>query len=1262
MKNISFFNLLTAFMLLCSTSSLAHDFEVGGIFYKITDEDKNSVAVTYKGKNQIEYDDEYSGSVVIPSTVKYKGKTYNVTEIGYSAFWYCGGLTEIIIGDNVKSINENAFSACVGLVNVTIPNGVESILYTAFDKCSSLESITIPASVINIESSAFQDCKSLTEIVVENGNTTYDSREGCNAIIETKSNTLVVGCKSSTIPSGITAIGESAFSGCSELKSIEIPSTVTQIGHDAFFGCYKLTFILSRIPGENIFDIDASVFEYVVNRNPILYVPAGATAAYSAANGWKEFTNIIETYGTCGSNATWELKDSTLFIKGTGVVEFSTSLAPWNALESYIESVKIEEGITAIGENIFSFMPSLASVEIQNSVTTIGNKAFYRCEKLVDIKVGNNITSFGDYAFQYCTSLTEFTIPESTENIGRAALSHCNFKSIIIPSSVKSIGYYAFDYCEALEQVVIGEGVTSIGAYAFDGCSKLRHVTVISATPPVAGENAFRDIANDAVLHIPLNALDAYSTTDVWNAFTNIEEPHGECGASVNWGFDGNTLIIEGTGEMYDYNSANPVPWTKFSSYINKVIIREGVTTVGKYAFYKQTEIQNVELPSSITDIKERAFRGCTKLEEITIPYNVQSIGGYAFNGCTNLAKVTTLSTVPPTLGTEAFKYIANNALLYLPNNHFAEYMNSEGWKIFARFGGDCGENLIWEYANGALTISGTGAMTNFDYYYGSPWSDCKNYIKKVIIEEGVTSIGEDAFFACSGLASITIPNSVTSIEDYAFYNCSSLASITIPNSVTSIGSGAFNACTGLTSITIPNSVISIGSSAFNGCTGLASIVVDDRNRVYDSRNNCNAIIETATNTLIAGCKNTKIPNSVTSIGYSAFARCTGLTSITIPNSVTSIGSYAFEDCTGLTSITIPNSVTSIGSSAFYGTAWYNAQPDGAMYVGKVLYGYKGRMPDNTSFIVKEGTTEIAGYAFRGCTGLTSITIPNSVTSIGDYAFYVCSGLESITIPNSVTSIGSSAFYGTAWYNAQPDGAMYVGKVLYDYIGTMPDNTSFIVKEGTTEIAEYAFGGCTGLTSLKIPGSVTSIEYGVFEDCCNLRNVYIEDSDIALSLDGTFGGASYEASAFCYTALKTLYLGRNVTGSSLWSFSTLESITIGEKVTTLNDYDFNCSSNTKSITSYIPGDKLFEINDYSVFEGVNKNECTLYVPLGSKDIYATTDGWNEFINIVEIDTTSIDDIIDSPTEDNIIYDLRGNRIIELTKPGIYIVNGKKVIM
>ena len=439
-----------------------------------------------------------------------------------------------------------------------------------------------------------------------------------------------------------------------------------------------------------------------------------------------------------------------------------------------------------------------------------------------------------------------------------------------------------------------------------------------------------------------------------------------------------------------------------------------------------------------------------------------------------------------------------------------------------------------------------------------------------------VTQINDSVFSGRNELTSVTIPNSVTYIGDSAFKDCSSLttvnwnattcpsagshykpifegcpnlAIVNIGDNVKIIPSGVFFGCTGLTRVTIGNSVTSIDSWAFDGCTGLTSIT---------------------------------IPDSVTSIGFYAFNGCTGLTSVTIPDSGTSIGDYAFYNCSGLTNIIIPDSVTSIGKDAFDNTLWYNNQPNGLVYAGKVAYKYKGTMPSNTSIVLKEETLGIAGSAFYNCSGLTSITIPNSVKNIGDYAFQSCTELRNITIPDgvtsiddyafdgctrlssiiipdSVTSIGYEAFRNTAWYSNRPNGLVYAGKVAYKYKGTMGTSTSITLKEGTLGITDYAFNDCANLEKITIPNSVKNIGDYAFYDCGKLISVTIPDSVTSIGR-GAFDG--------CYR-LDNIVIGNSVTsiiGSTFSECRALKSITIGNSVTSIGSYAFsNCTALTKII-------------------------------------------------------------------------------------------------
>ena len=598
-----------------------------------------------------------------------------------------------------------------------------------------------------------------------------------------------------------------------------------------------------------------------------------------------------------------------------------------------------------------------------------------------------SVTAIGSGAFDGCTGLTSVTIPNSVTAIGSCALRSCSgLTSVTIPSSVTSIGSWAFSGCSGLTSVIIPNSVTAIGSGAFDGCSGLTSVTIPNSVTAI-GSVAFRSCSGLTSVTIP-------------SSVTSIG----------SWAF----LFCDG---LTDVNITDLSAWCKIDFYIDK----SNPLSYANHLKLNGTEITNLVIPNDITEIKQYAFSGCDGLTSVSIPNSVTSIGDEAFMSCSGLNSVTIPNSVT-SIGTAAFIHCAQLTEVTIPNSVTAIGVNA--------FNGCDSLSSV------NITDLSAWCKINFVNEYSNPLIYAQHFklngseITNLVIPNDITEIKKYAFINCDGLTSMSIPNSVTSIGDEAFMSCSGLNSVTIPNSVTSIGAGTFRSCSGLTSIvvergnttydsrdncnaiietasnaliegckntTIPNSVTSIGKSVFAYCSGLTSIVVKSKNTTYDSRDNCNAIIETASNTLIAGCKNTIIPNSVTAIGDDAFLDCDGLTSIAIPNSVTSVGDRAFLDCSNLTSVTIGNSVNSIGNEAFMRCSKLNK-----IVINSENTTFDSR--DNSNAIIETKTNTL----IAGC---KNTIIPNSITSIEDDAFNGCYGLTSVTIPNSVTSIGHKAFY-----------------------------------------------------------------------------------------------------------------------------------------------------------------------------------------------------------------------------------------------------------
>ena len=732
-------SLLTIACLLYSIGVYAHDFEVDGIYYyKLS---STEVKVTFRGDYYYSYTNEYTGSVVIPERVTYKGVTYSVTSIGSYAFCECDGLKEITIPNSVTSINEYAFCNCSRLteirVKATNPPTVEKDAFFGVDK-------SIPVFVPTGSVEAYKSQNGWNEFSLitdneligksfENKNILYQiTADDEVAVIYNNYSDSVVIPESviyESIVYSVTSIGDNAFWVCRGLTSVTIPNSVTSIGSSAFQSCTGLTEIT---------------------------IPNSVTLIGSSA------------FNSC-----------------TGLTE-----------------ITIPNSVTSIGGGAFSSCKGLTSVTISNGVTSIGSSAFQSCTRLTSITIPNSVTSIGDYAFSYCTGLTEISIPNSVTSIGGAAFQGCTgLTEISIPNSVTEIGSSTFRDCTGLSSVTIPESVTKIGTNAFKGCTGITMICIAAKNPPTLDASAFESSVYNALLYVPKGCIEAYQMANGWLNFRNIVESGNlEVGVRITVG--GIIFEVTAENEVAVTNSVDDfVTIYTGNVTIPETITCAGttysVTSIGKEAFRWCYELTSVTIPKSVTSIGESAFYSCMGLTKIhvkaTNPPTVE------YNAFTNVDK--SIPVIVPTESVEAYKsqygWSEFNAITdkeftvksFEKNNILYRTIAEDEVAVI-----DINENYSYSivipesvsYEGIAYSVTSIGKEAFFL---------CSG-LTSVTIPNSVTSICEAAFVGCNSLTEITIPNSVTSIGKWAFNSCSGLTEITIPHSVTSIGVAAFVYCT----------------------------------------------------------------------------------------------------------------------------------------------------------------------------------------------------------------------------------------------------------------------------------------------------------------------------------------------------------------------------------------------------------------------------------------------------------------------------------
>jgi hypothetical protein len=949
-------------------------------------------------------------SIVIPDN--YNGLP--VIRVASNAFQNYTTLESVIISNGITTINSYAFDGCSNLLSATLPNSLTSLGSYSFRNCTRLASINFPASLSSssaISGLVFRGCSVLENITVDGGNSRYRSEGNC--VIS--GTTVYLGGINSIIPSGITLINTYAFDGRTNLTSIHIPDSVTSIGTSAFNNCTNLSNITL---GRGITSI--SNFPVTINLDYIT-VSSENTTFRSEGNCLIRNSDDMLIWGTNNS------------IIPNGITGIADSAF---RDRKQISEIHLPNGVSSIGTYTFSGCSNLADINIPNGVTSIGTYAFQNCNSLTEVNLPNSVTSIGSYAFYGCSGLTDFHMSDNVASIGDRAFQNCsNLTEINIPSGVTSIGTYTFSGCINLAEITLSNGLVSIGTYAFSGCSSLSEVHLPDSVTLI-GDRAFQNCNNLADINIPsgVTSIGTYAFQSC-SGLTSINIPNSVITIG-SYAFTGcNNLIIfadfheRPSGWNSNWNPSNrPVIWLLSAEQTTPGIAFNYLNATDSYEVSKGTATSStVVIPPTyagrpVTRIANSAFASYTQMYSITIPASITEIGTEVFNRSQNLTQI----IVDPT-----------NAVFI-----------SDG-------------NCLINRSTNRLLYGGIDA----------------------VIPSYITSIGDFAFTG-RNISSIDIPEGVTSIGENAFYGCSNLSSIHIPASVTSIGI---------------NTGQSSSSTPFSNCDNLEIITVDPTNSVFRSEGNC--VIRRSNNELVIGVSTSIIPNSATSIGAYAFASIpittidipinissigtyafsgTGLRSVNIPNSVTSIGAYAFQGC-NISNIYIPLSVTTMGRSIFFlgggnntkiYTEWEN-RPSGwdaswNYYNSPVVWGYVVTQDLEFTLIDNDTAYEVS----KGTATDTNVTIPNEynglpVKKIADYGFSNYTNLTKITLPDHLTTIGVNAFSGCNNLTTTN---------IHNYI---------------TTIESGAFSNCSSLFSLYIPSNITTIGNNAFNGCNNLT-VYTE--------------------------------------------------------------------------------------------------------------------------------------------------------------------------
>ncbi len=1062
-------------------------------------------------------------------------------------------LSSVSISNDITTIDDWAFQGCCKLTSLTLPEQLKSIGEGTFYNCSALSLMKIPSLVSSIGTNAFDGCTSLGSFEVSSTNDHYVVESG--VLFQNKMSVLIKypeGKKDETsykIPTTVERIGEHAFFNCKSLTMIIIQEKVQTIDGSAFEGCTELTELTVSANIDCVGSIDSPIFAGCLNIHKVIFVGTGEWYNYTSSN---------------------------------------YMFTPWQLSKEALDTVIISSG-----------------------TTSIGYRAFNNCTELTEIDIPDSVKKIEDYAFENCSSLESLSFGDSLEMIGTGAFSNCDkVESLTIPSKVKKIGDLAFRDCQALTELNLNDSLNTIGDEAFESCVSLNTV-IVPDSVTYLGKSAFKNCNEVVELSIPasLNCV-----------MSNDSPAFGGCNKI------GKITFTAGSGTWYQYGSSSSqdsyyqyTPWQLCRFTLSSVTISDGVESIGVNAFKdcvftsiiipdtvntieassfeNCTKLSTLKLSESLGTIARSAFKECTALENVSFFNHLNSIGDSAFQGCIKIASLILPDSIE-TLGDHAFKDCKGLKSLSVPAN-----LNCVGNNEAPIFSGCSNIEKI--------TFTGTenwykyGPTESQDSFYGyAPWQLCRSTLSVVVISEGVTSIGDEAFRGCSKITDIAIPSTIGLIGKHVFWDCTHLTDIrvdpnnlnfksvsgvlldtktntliqypegkkdssySIPESAQYIGEYAFRNCIALSKVIINDSIKSIGNSAFENCTGLTELTIpigldcvgSVGAPIFSNCENITKITFTGSGEwhtydtdefrytpwqLTKVSLTLILSDEVNSVGDGVFYKCTSLHSIAFGKLISSIGTSAFEECASLTDLYLPEFLCTIKDRAFYGCDKLQTVKLG------------------------EKITEIGESSFADCTSIQTLTIPDSVRSIGASAFSNCKGLKQLTVPvtlDSVSSLESPAFAGCTniekvTFNGSGKWYLYDSSKFFltPWQISRGSLTTIVISDGVTTIGDSAFNDCNKLSSVKLSEGLLSIGNSTFANCGSLKSVNLCDALTTIGKDAFKGCTALNLSVIPASVLK-------IGTSAFENCSSMNSLTLSNSSLSIGDSAFKNCTDLRDLT------------------------------------------------------------------------------------------------